>query len=103
MGLFVQAEEGDARDYVLVTARGMIKRSPRPEYRVRKKKFSALPLKDGDSVISAFETDGAGDVLLITQADMSIRFALASVPQVGRAGAGVSQARPSGITARSPP
>ena len=93
VGLYLQADDADQKDYVMVTARGMIKRSPKQEYRVRKKKFSALPLKDGDWLLNVFETDGSEDVLLVTQLGMSIRFGLSSVPQVGRAGAGVKAVR----------
>ena len=40
-----------------------------------------------------FETDGEGDILLISALGQSIRFSLSSVPQIGRAGAGVKAIR----------
>ena len=94
VGLSLQAtDESPAADYVLVTARGMIKRSPKAEYRVRRSKFAALTLKDGDSLVNVFETDGEGDILLISALGQSIRFSLSSVPQIGRSGAGVKAMR----------
>ena len=94
VGISVQAESDEPpRDYVMVTARGMIKRSPKAEYRVRRSRFSALTLKDGDTLLSVFETDGEGDVLLVTAMGMSIRFGLDSIPQIGRSGAGVKAIR----------
>ena len=94
VGLSIQAGEEDApTDYVMITAKGMVKRSPKAEYRVRRSKFAALTLKDGDSLLTVFETDSEGDILLISALGMSIRFSLSSVPQIGRAGAGVKGIR----------
>ncbi|MBQ6234238.1 MAG: DNA topoisomerase 4 subunit A [Clostridia bacterium] len=94
VGLNLQASDGDPeRDYVMVTAKGMIKRTAKSEYRVRRSKFSALTLKDGDSLLTVFETDDEGDILLISALGMSIRFSISSVPQIGRAGAGVKAIR----------
>ena len=95
VGLFVQpAEEKDeGTDYLFVTVQGMIKRSPKAEYRVRRSRFAALTLKDGDSLLSVREITGAEDVLLVTALGMCIRFALSGVPQIGRAGAGVKAIR----------
>ena len=94
VGFSVQATEQDEpTDYVMVTARGMIKRTPKAEYRVRRSKFAALTLREGDSLLTVFESDGTDDVVLITALGMSIRFGLSSVPQIGRSGAGVKAIR----------
>ena len=94
VGLFIQDDsDQNGADYVMVTVRGMIKRSPKAEYRVRRSKFAAVTLKEGDRLLTVFETRGEEDVLLITAQGMSIRFPMESVPTIGRAGAGVKAIR----------
>ncbi len=90
VGMSLQSEEENpSLDYVMVSAKGMIKRTPKSDYRVRRSKFAALTLKDGDTLLTVFETNGEGDILLISALGQSIRFNLSSVPQIGRTGAGV--------------
>ncbi len=95
VGLTVMPREPEESgvDVVMVTERGMIKRTAKQEYRVRRNKFAALSLKEGDRLLAMFETDGEGDVLLVSALGMSIRFALSSIPAIGRAGAGVKAMR----------
>ena len=76
-------------DLIFVTARGMIKRSPAAEYAVRSKKYPALNLKKDDVLLAAAFAEGDGDLLIITQLGLSIRFPLEAVPSQGRVSAGV--------------
>ncbi len=76
-------------DLLFVTRNGLIKRSAAAEYDVRSRKFPALVLKKGDSLLDVRPASGEGDLLLVTRSGMSIRFPLASVPVQGRVASGV--------------
>ena len=76
-------------DFLFVTKRGMIKRSAAADYDVRSRKYPALSLKKGDSLLDVRPASGEDDLLLITLGGMSIRFPLANVPVQGRTASGV--------------
>ncbi len=76
-------------DLLFVTRNGLIKRSAAAEYDVRSRKYPALVLKKGDSLLDVRPASGEGDLLLVTRGGMSIRFPLASVPVQGRVASGV--------------
>lgn len=76
-------------DFLFITAQGMVKRTAAAEYDVRRQKFAALNLKDGDTLIQAFPAMPGQDILLISRDGQSIRFALDTVPAMGRASGGV--------------
>ena len=76
-------------DFLFLTKNGMIKRTAAADYDVRSRKFPALSVKKGDSLLSVLPVSGEGDLLLVTRGGMSIRFPLASVPVQGRIAAGV--------------
>ncbi|MBO7663911.1 MAG: DNA topoisomerase 4 subunit A [Clostridia bacterium] len=76
-------------DLLFITGNGMIKRSPASEYDVRSKKYPALNLKDGNTLIGILSLETADDVLLITRKGFSIRLPLESVPVQGRTTSGV--------------
>ena len=76
-------------DLVFVTAQGMVKRTAASEYAVRSRKYPAIGLKKGDSLLSVRFAEGPGDLLLISRNAMSIRFPLESVPLQGRTASGV--------------
>jgi DNA gyrase subunit A len=76
-------------DLLFVTRQGMIKRSEAAEYDVRRQKFTAIALKNGDSLCDVFRVPDTEDLLLVSQNAMTIRFALSSVPAMGRATGGV--------------
>ncbi len=78
-----------APDYLFITAQGMVKRTQASEYDVRRQKFSAVNLKDGDKLIAVFPAQEEQDILLISRGGQCIRFTLDSVPQMGRATGGV--------------
>ena len=76
-------------DFLFVTRRGMVKRSAAEDYDVRSRKYPALSLKKGDSLLDVRPASAQDDLLLITRGGMSIRFPLASVPVQGRTASGV--------------
>ncbi len=85
VGAFPDADEGS---YLFCTAGGMVKRSKAADYRVRGKRTAALNLKDKDVLIGVYPMPNM-DILLVTEHGMCIRFGSDSVPETGRAAAGV--------------
>lgn len=76
-------------DLLFFTQNGLVKRSAATEYAVRRQRFAALALKDGDRVVDVALAQPHADVAIITRSGMSIRFALDTVPAQGRASGGV--------------
>ena len=76
-------------DFLFVTRHGMVKRSAAEDYDVRSRKYPALSLKKGDSLLDVRPASAQDDLLLITRGGMSIRFPLAGVPVQGRTASGV--------------
>ena len=76
-------------DLLFFTKNGLVKRSPAKEYAVRRARFAALSLKDGDAVIAVALCAERADAYFVSRGGMSIRFALDSVPAQGRASGGV--------------
>ena len=85
VGAFPDTDEGS---YLFCTAGGMVKRSKASDYRVRGKRTAALNLKDKDVLLGAYPMPTM-DILLVSEHGMCIRFATDSVPETGRAAAGV--------------
>ncbi len=85
VGAFPDSDEGS---YLFCTTGGMVKRSKAADYRVRGKRTAALNLKDKDMLLGAYPMPTM-DILLVTERGMCIRFAADSVPETGRAAAGV--------------
>lgn len=83
------AELTDSPDFLFITRQGMVKRTAAKEYDVRRPKFAAVGLKGSDTLLSVFPAPDTEDLLLISQGAMSIRFALDSVPGMGRVAGGV--------------
>jgi DNA gyrase subunit A len=83
------ADLKNSPDYLFITAQGMVKRTLASEYDVRRQKFATINLKDGDRLLQVFPATGEQDLLLISRGGQCIRFALDSVPQMGRATGGV--------------
>lgn len=83
------AKVKDMPDFLFLTRNGMIKRTAAADYDVRSRKYPALSLKKGDSLLAVLPASTEGDLLLISRGGMSIRFPLASVPVQGRIAAGV--------------
>ena len=76
-------------DFLFVTRNGMIKRTAAADYDVRSRKYPALSLKKGDSLLDIRPAPADADILLVTRGGMSIRFPLSGVPVQGRVATGV--------------
>lgn len=76
-------------DLLFFTRRGLVKRTAAAEYDVKRAKFAAINLKNGDSLLAVVPAEEGCDVLMLSQAGQCIRFQLDSVPEMGRASAGV--------------
>lgn len=81
-------EENDEGLLYFATTQGYVKCTPAAQYNTRNKRIAAVTLKDGDSVLTV-EYGREETLLLITKLGMSIRFALNTVPEMGRNAAGV--------------
>lgn len=87
-----RSEEMEKKGHLLfVTQNGMVKRTAAAEYGIRRARFAAINLKNGDELIgmAQVEPEDKGDLLLVTQSGMGIRFKLDTVSCTGRATAGV--------------
>ncbi len=74
----------------LFTKKGVIKRTPLPEYRnVRAKGIYAINLDEGDRLVGANITDGSQDMILGTRSGRSIRFKEVEARAMGRTTRGV--------------
>lgn len=81
-------DETDEGDYLFYTRLGMVKRTPKSDYRLRVKRTQAIALKAADR-LTGVQADSGEDILLVSQNGMCIRFAGESVPSMGRVSAGV--------------
>ena len=81
--------EGDwAGDFLFVTEGGLIKRTARAEYDIRKTRSQAIKLKDGDRLLKVID-DELSSLILFSERGMVIHFPLDQVPAMGRVSAGV--------------
>ena len=83
----------DAGDWsgelLLATEKGLIKRSTLADYNVRKSRFAAINLKNGDRLLTVQRPEGFDSVLMLTRKGMAIHFAVEEVSLIGRTAAGV--------------
>ena len=83
-------DSGDWQGELLfVTERGMAKRSDIQDYNVRKSRFAAINLKNGDRLMSVQRPEDCESILLLTRQGMAIHFAVEEVSLIGRTAAGV--------------
>ncbi|MBR3764962.1 MAG: DNA topoisomerase 4 subunit A [Clostridia bacterium] len=82
-------DAGHMPDFLFVTRQGMVKRTAAVDYDVRSKKFAALTLKKGDTLLAVIPAATRDDMLMLTRQGLCIRFALDTVPTQGRISAGV--------------
>lgn len=80
--------DSESGDYLFATAKGMVKRTPKAEYRLKAKRSAAISLKEGDSLLSVADCTEE-PVLLLSRKGMCIRFAAESIPVTGRVSGGV--------------
>ena len=76
-------------DLLFFTRQGQVKRTSAAEYDVKRSKFAAVNLKNGDALVAALPAEEGSDLLMITRRGMCIRFPLDAVPEMGRASSGV--------------
>ena len=87
----IRVPEFDEEKYlVMVTKKGIIKRTPLGAYdSARKGGLIAIDLDDGDELAWVSVTDGTAELLIATKNGMAIRFKETDVRAVGRAARGV--------------
>ena len=78
-----------AGDVLMVTKNGTVKRSAAADYAVRKSKFAAINLRDGDRVLDALFLSPGKSLLLISERGLSIHLDPKEIPVTGRTTAGV--------------
>ena len=85
----------DLKDYeegaylFFATKRGMVKKTPLPEYDSPRTGLTAVNLKPGDEMIDVLLTNGKDEMILVSRKGQAIRFKEALVRPMGRATAGV--------------
>ncbi|HEX6147813.1 MAG TPA: DNA gyrase subunit A [Acidimicrobiia bacterium] len=85
----------DTRDYetgrylVMVTKRGVAKKTEFKEYDSRNQTLVAIKLIDNDELVSVRPTNGANDMLIFTKEGMGIRFKESDLRAMGRGTQGV--------------
>ena len=76
-------------DLLFFTRQGQVKRTAAADYEVKRAKFTAVNLKDGDRLLSVMPAEEGCDLLMLTRKGSCIRFPLDTVPEMGRVSAGV--------------
>ena len=85
----------DTRNYetsrflVMVTRKGVVKKTLFREYDSRQASLIAIKLQEGDEVVAVRTTTGENDLLIFTEQGMGIRFAESELRPMGRATQGV--------------
>ena len=82
-------EAGADGEFLFVTQGGLVKRTEKAEYNVRKAKIAALNLKGGDRLLDVLDPAGEESLLLLSAKGMAIHFAISEVSCIGRTAAGV--------------
>ena len=87
----IPVEEYDPdMNFLMVTEKGLIKRTPFKEYKnIRKSGIIAIKLNEGDKLIDVHLTKDEEDVILVTKKGLSIRFNEEQVRKSGRNSMGV--------------
>ncbi|MBQ4062292.1 MAG: DNA gyrase subunit A [Christensenellaceae bacterium] len=94
--VFPLTEFEDAKNLVLVTKKGVIKKSALSEYKnIRQSGLLAIALREDDELISVLRTSGEDNIIIGTRRGMSITFNEDDVRAMGRVSMGVR-----GITLR---
>jgi DNA gyrase subunit A len=78
-----------ARFLVMVTEKGLVKKTPFSDYDSRNTTLVAINLVDGDELVAVRMTDGENDMLVFTENGQGIRFSEKDLRPMGRATRGV--------------
>ena len=76
-------------ELIFITSKGLIKRSLLSEYNIRKSRFVALNLKNGDSLLKVIQPAEHESLLLLSRLGMAIHFAVGEISLIGRTASGV--------------
>jgi DNA gyrase subunit A len=82
-------EYDEVKFLLFATKRGMVKKTPLPEYDSPRMGLAAINLKQGDQLIDVKMTTGKADVFLVSRKGQAIRFKESLARPMGRATAGV--------------
>jgi DNA gyrase subunit A len=82
-------EYDEVKFLLFATKRGMVKKTPLPEYDSPRMGLAAINLKQGDELIDVKMTTGKTDVFLVSRKGQAIRFKESLARPMGRATAGV--------------
>jgi DNA gyrase subunit A len=82
-------EYAEGRYLLFATRRGMVKKTPLPEYDSPRTGLAAINLRPRDELIDVRLTDGKDDVFLVSRKGQTIRFKEGLVRSMGRQTAGV--------------
>ncbi len=86
----VTSFEGDNRYLVMVTRRGVIKKTALAEFaNVRRNGLNAVNLDDDDELLAVDLSDGTRDIILATREGMAVHFNETDVRPMGRSARGV--------------
>ncbi len=86
----IDLKEYEEGKYLLfATKRGMVKKTPLPEYDSPRTGLAAINLKPGDELIDVRLTDGKDEVVLVSRKGQAIRFKESLVRPMGRQASGV--------------
>lgn len=75
-------------DLLFITRGGLVKRTEAAAYAIRKAKFAAISLKDGDTLLDVQPLTETS-LVLVSKRGMVIHFPVEKIPQTGRLAAGV--------------
>jgi DNA gyrase subunit A len=82
-------EYAEGRYLLFATRKGMVKKTPLPEYDSPRTGLAAINLRSGDELIDVRLTDGKDDVFLMSRKGQTIRFKESLARPMGRQTAGV--------------
>jgi DNA gyrase subunit A len=82
-------EYAEDRYLLFATKRGIVKKTPLPEYDSPRTGLLAINLRDGDELMDVRLTDGKDDVILVSRRGQAIRFRETTTRPMGRATGGV--------------
>ncbi len=83
-------EFADDRFLMFVTREGLVKKTALSDYdKSRSDGLIAINLREGDELVTVFDTSGADDVVVVSGNGATIRFAETDVRSMGRAASGV--------------
>lgn len=87
-------EFSDEKYVVMVTKRGLIKKSRLSEFQsARRSGIIGISLEDGDDLVEVKLTDGAQEIILVTAGGLALRFPEEEVRPMGRSSKGVKGIR----------